>query len=155
MINNPLSFSSCIRLPKINIFNRGNAITTVASNVRKTLNNTPIVYKQRKNSKLESGVYLDFAYTVIELFGSKEFNMNRLRPIDFSDLKLNTTKKYKQMNIDEKNEYKIELQQLRQRQKIELKARINEFTLPGNNIYIIKFSNESVVDMENKKICLS
>ena len=150
-INNPLSFSSCIRLPKINVFNRGNAITTVPSNVRKTLNNTPIVIKNKKNSKLDTGVYVDYAYTIIELFGSKEFNMNRLRPIDFSDLKLNTTKKYKQMNIDEKNEYKIELQQLRQKQKSELKTRINEYILPGNNIYLIKFSNESLVDMENKK----
>ena len=149
-LKNQLSFSSCLKLPKIDLYNRNNVINTFTPSLRKSLNNIPIIFKPKSNKKLDNGIYLDCAYTVIEIFSSQNFNMKRLRPINFSDLKLDTNKKYKQMNVDEKNVYKVQIQELRKKQKSELKVRMNDFISQGDNIYLIKFSNQSLIDLDKK-----
>ena len=39
------------------------------------------------NEKVNDQIYSDFAYSIVEIFYSNEFNMKRLKPVDFSDLR--------------------------------------------------------------------
>ena len=60
-------------------------------------------YIVEKGIKLhDSGLICDVGYTLLELFQCGNFNMRRLKPIDFSDMKLDIKVKYKQMSPEEK-----------------------------------------------------
>ena len=60
----------------------------------------------KKSLKLHnSGLIYDVGYTLLEIFQCGNFNMSRLKPIDFSDMKLDIKVKYKQMSPDEKAIY--------------------------------------------------
>ena len=75
--------------------------------------------------------------------------MRRLKPIDFSDMKLDIEIKYKQMTPDEKANYLEKIKDLKIRQKKEKINRINKYLENGTNILFIKFTNES--NLKNKK----
>ena len=65
---------------------------------------------KKSKEQLNNRVYTGLLYSIVELFNNKEFNMNRLLPIDFSDLRelmknFNTTNVFKQLSRAEKREY--------------------------------------------------
>ena len=100
-------------------------------------------YMIKKSNKLhESGLICDVGYTVLEFFQCGIFNVSRLKPIDFSDMKLDITVKYKQMSPDEKAVYFEKIKDLKIRQKKEKIIRIEKYMETGTNILFIKFTNE-------------
>ena len=98
----------------------------------------------KKSLKLHnSGLIYDVGYTLLEIFQCGNFNMSRLKPIDFSDMKLDIKVKYKQMSPDEKAVYLEKIKDLKIRQKKEKIIRIDKYLEDGTNILFIKFTNES------------
>ncbi len=96
------------------------------------------------NKKLSNGIFCDVSYTIIEIFQSKNFNLNRIKPINFSDLKLHYDRKYKQLNSEEKEIYLKEYKKLKQKQTIEKKLRIEEYLKEGDYEIFFKFTNNSL-----------
>lgn len=99
--------------------------------------------------KYENKIFIGLLYDVIEFFDNREFNMNRLKPIDFSDLKdmikqLNTTYVFKQLSREEKKIYLENLKDIKQKQKTEKIKRIEELKLKGFSFKCIKIRNFSV-----------
>jgi hypothetical protein len=96
----------------------------------------------KKSLKLHnSGLIYDVGYTLLEIFQCGNFNMSRLKPIDFSDMKLDIKVKYKQMSPDEKAIYLEKIKDLKIRQKKEKIIRIDKYLEDGTNILFIKFTN--------------
>ena len=101
-------------------------------------------YLTKKTNKIhKSGIICDVGYTLLEIFQCGNFNMSRLKPIDFSDMKLDIKVKYKQMSPDEKAVYLEKIKDLKIRQKKEKIIRIDKYLEDGTNILFIKFTNES------------
>jgi hypothetical protein len=127
-------------------------------NVRNNFDNSQIsenknVMKEEliKKAKehLDNRVYTGLLYSIVELFYNKEFNMNRLLPIDFSDLRalmknFNTTNVFKQLSRAEKREYIKKLKDIKTIQKEEKTKRIENLKLKGKKYYSIKIENSSV-----------
>ena len=100
----------------------------------------------KKSIKIHnSGLICDVAYTILELFQCGIFNMDRLKPIDFSDMKLDIKVKYKQMSPDEKAKYLEKIKDLKIRQKKEKIVRIAKYMENGSNMLFIKITNESIL----------
>ena len=105
----------------------------------------------KKSLKLHrNGLICDVGYTLLEFFQSGNFNMNRLKPIDFSDMKLDIKVKYKQMSPDEKAIYLEKIKDLKIKQKKEKVNRINKYMEEGSNLLFIKFSNGSILKNDKK-----
>ena len=115
-----------------------------------TLKNKETIIINKTNKKLENGIYCNIAYSIIELFQSGNFNMKRLKPIPFNDLKLNFNIKFKQMNGQEKKNYLAQLKDLRLKQKAELHNRLREFRQDGQNLFLFKITN-NMIDFNGKK----
>ena len=75
--------------------------------------------KRQKTVKLSGMKFIDsklniivnYAYSINDFFSNGNFNMNRLKPLNFSDLKRNlkdTNVVYKQLSEKEKKEYNLE-----------------------------------------------
>ena len=97
-----------------------------------------------------NGLICDVGYTLLELFQCGNFNMSRLKPIDFSDMKLDIKVKYKQMSPDEKAIYLDKIKDLKIRQKKEKIIRIEKYMEEGTNILFIKFTNEGTIKDKKK-----
>ena len=101
-------------------------------------------YSTQKTNKIhKTGLICDVAYSLLEIFQSGNFNMKRLKPIYFGDMKLEIKVKYKQMSPEEKAKYLEQMKELRRNQKKEKEVRINKYLDIGENILCIKFTNES------------
>ena len=116
---------------------------------KNTISNDVIINKF--NKKLSNGIFCDVSYTLIEIFQSKNFNLNRVKPINFSDLKLHYDRKYKQLNSEEKEIYIKEYKKLKQKQTTEKKLRIEEYLKEGDYEIFFKFTNNSL-DKNKKKL---
>ena len=103
------------------------------------------------NLKNENGIYYDVIYSILDFFQTGNFNMERLLPIPFSDLRLDITTKFKQLSRDERNEYFIQLNTLKKKQQIEKKSRIKKFKEEGKNTFFFKLINNSI-DINNLKV---
>jgi hypothetical protein len=109
-------------------------------------------YATKKTNKVhKSGIICDVGYTLLELFQCGNFNMKRLKPIYFGDMKLDIQVKYKQMSPEEKALYLDRIKELRKNQKKEKENRINKYLDKGENILCLKFTNESISN-DNKKV---
>ena len=109
-------------------------------------------YLTKKTNKFhKSGIICDVGYTLLEIFQCGNFNMKRLKPIYFGDMKLDIKVKYKQMSPEEKAAYLDQIKDLRKKQKKEKENRINQYLDEGTNILCIKFTNESSSN-NNKKV---
>ena len=109
-------------------------------------------YATKKTNKVhKSGIICDVGYTLLELFQCGNFNMKRLKPIYFGDMKLDIQMKYKQMSPEEKALYLERIKELRKNQKKEKENRINKYLDKGENILCLKFTNESI-SKDNKKL---
>ena len=102
-------------------------------------------YITKKTNKIhKSGILCDVGYTLLEIFQCGKFNMKRLKPIYFGDMKLDIKVKYKQMTQEEKAVYLDQIKELRKNQKKEKENRINQYLDFGQNILCIKITNESL-----------
>ena len=109
-------------------------------------------YITKKTNKVhKSGLICDVGYTLLELFQCGNFNMKRLKPIYFGDMKLDIQIKYKQMSPEEKANYLERIKELRKNQRKEKEHRINKYLDKGENILCLKFTNKSLTN-ENKKV---
>ena len=105
--------------------------------------------KRPKEQLYEDKIYMGLLYDVIECFDNHKFNMNRLLPIDFSDLKaivktLNTTYVFKQLPKEEKLIYIQKLKAIKYIQRQEKAKRIECLKLNGNVFNYIKIGNNSL-----------
>ena len=109
-------------------------------------------YIIKKTNKIhKSGIICDVGYTLLEIFQCGNFNMKRLKPIYFGDMKLDIKVKYKQMSPEEKSVYLEQIKELRKNQKKEKDNRINKYIHTGENILFLKFTNKSLFN-DNKKL---
>ena len=68
-------------------------------------------------------IYVGVIYDIIEFFYNYNYNMSRLVPIDFSDLRamiknFNTNNVFKQLSREEKRKYIQELKEIKLKQKL-------------------------------------
>ena len=109
-------------------------------------------YITKKTNKIhKSGIICDVGYTLLEIFQCGNFNMKRLKPIYFGDMKLDIKVKYKQMTPEEKAVYLDQIKELRKNQKKEKDIRTNQYLDNGENILCVKITNESSSN-DNKKV---
>ena len=112
-------------------------------------------YRREKTSVVQHFSVLDsklkvisnYAYSINDFFSNDSFNMNRLKPLDFADLKQalkDNTVVFKQLNKEEKKEYIKQRKELKAKQ-LEIKnKRIDELTNEGKKFLIIKIKNNSI-----------
>ena len=92
----------------------------------------------------EKGIYYDFAYSVVETFNNYEFNMQRVKPIDFSDLKKEKGKDWKHMSKEEKKKYREDKKETTRKMKEIAVSRIEEFQRPGKEYFFVKLRNSII-----------
>ncbi len=101
---------------------------------------TELLFEQRIKN-----IFSNTAYSIIDLFFSgDEFNMRRLLPVDFTDLKkkiLAAQTNFKLLSALEKKNYISNLKELKLKHKEEKKLRLLELNEPGEKIYMIKIKN--------------
>ena len=107
------------------------------------------IYKESNNyflkkNKLEN-IFSDFAYCITDIFFSgEEFNMKRLQPVDFTDLKkkiLHAQTNFKLLTAQEKKNYMSNIKDLKIKHKEEKKIRLIELSQPGEKINLIKIKS--------------
>ena len=94
-------------------------------------------------------IFIGVIYDVVEFFNNNFFNMNRLLPIDFSDLRamlknFNSNNVFKQLSREEKKQYIHELKQIKKQQREEKYKRIESLKKNGKRYYSIKIHNSAV-----------
>ena len=139
----------------INNISMYNKFTSQTSEFWKNFEIIHTKLKKLKTSKFIQFTSLDyklnvihnFAYSITDFFYNEDFNMNRLKPLNFSDLKdnlKNTTVVFKQLTQNEKKIYLKERRILKLKQ-LEIKnKRISELQKSGSNFCIIKIKNNSL-----------
>ena len=105
--------------------------------------------KEKQIELFMDKIYVGVIYDIIEFFYNYNYNMSRLVPIDFSDLRamiknFNTNNVFKQLSRDEKRKYIQELKEIKLKQKIEKTKRIETLKSKGRRYYSIKIQNSSV-----------
>ena len=112
-------------------------------------------YKRQKTVKLSGMKFIDnklniivnYAYSINDFFSNGNFNMNRLKPPNFDDLKRNLKDSnvvYKQLSEKEKKEYILRRKKLKQKQLSLKNKRIEELQNEGKPFLIIKIKNNSL-----------
>jgi len=99
-----------------------------------------------EKNEMINDIFVDFAYGLVEIFTNQSFNMQRIKPLDFSDLKKkiqDAKVSYKQLTKEEKKLYIAKLLDLKAKQKIEKARRVEELKLPGVKQQILKIKNEA------------
>ncbi len=89
----------------------------------------------------------DYAYSIIEAFNNESFNMKRIKPLDFSDLKMKVQQakvSYKQLTREEKKTYIQSLMELKAKQKEERNKRIEDLKMAGEKVLLFKIKSESL-----------
>ena len=112
------------------------------------------VSKRQKTISLKGKLFIDnkieiiynFAYSINDFFSNGTFNMNRLKVLNFEDLKRNLKANnviFKQLNKVEKREY-IKQRKILKAKQLDIKnKRIEELKNEGKPFLIIKIKNDS------------
>ena len=112
------------------------------------------VGKRQKTISLKGKLFIDnkieiiynFAYSINDFFSNGNFNMNRLKALDFEDLKRNLKANnvvFKQLSQMEKREY-IKQRKILKAKQLDIKnKRIEELQNEGKPFLIIKIKNDS------------
>ena len=112
------------------------------------------VGKRQKTISLKGKLFIDnkieiiynFAYSINDFFSNGNFNMNRLKALDFEDLKRNLKANnvvFKQLSQVEKREY-IKQRKILKAKQLDIKnKRIEELQNEGKPFLIIKIKNDS------------
>ena len=112
------------------------------------------VGKRQKTISLKGKLFIDskieiiynFAYSINDFFSNGNFNMSRLKALDFEDLKRNLKANnviFKQLNQTEKREY-IKQRKILKEKQLEIKSkRIEQLQNEGKSFLIIKVKSDS------------
>jgi len=91
----------------------------------------------------------NFAYSILDFFDNKKYNMDRLKPLEFTDLK-NIVKDaqpqgvYKRLSAAEKKKYLSNLLEMKNKQ-IEIKnKRIDDIKREGKQLFFIRLKNDTI-----------
>ena len=98
---------------KNNLLNSFKNKMTISSEISATeLGKPPFkhLYDNLQDFSMENNLYKGILYDLVDFFDNKKYNMDRLKPIDFSDLKallknFNKNNVFKQLSKDEKKDY--------------------------------------------------
>ena len=98
---------------------------------------------------MENNLYKGILYNIVDFFDNKNYNMDRLQPIDFSDLKamlknFNKNNVFKQLNREEKKDYIVNLKKIKEQQKMLKAKRIENLKLKGEQYYAMKIENNGI-----------
>ena len=91
--------------------------------------------------KKSQGVYFDFIYSLVDIFNNDTFNMERLKFLDFSDLKKEKYKDFKEMTKEEKKLYRESKKENVRKLKEEAIARIEKYKSKGKSYFFVKIRN--------------
>ena len=124
-------------------------LDTTSSNKSTTVQQFNTLLDEKKIELFDNKIYVGVIYDIIEFFNNCNYNMNRLLPIDFSDLRnmlksFNVHNVFKQLSRDEKREYIHKLKEIKKQQKEEKLKRINSLKSNGKPYFSIKILNSSV-----------
>lgn len=132
--------------------------SVISNEVKNMIYDEPISRSTRKEKTLMNQpkfslidyklkVIENYAYSINDFFSNETFNMNRLKPLDFSDLKRtlkNSTVIFKQLTQSEKKEYIHQRKELKKIQNDIKTKRIEELKNEGKPYLIIKMKNNSL-----------
>ena len=107
---------------------------------------TSIVFRNPFVLDVKLNVIANYAYSVSDFFSNGRFNMNRLKVLDFTDLKQTlkeNTVVFKQLSSSEKKEYIKQRKELKAKQLAIRNKRVEELKNEGRNFLIIKIKNNS------------
>ncbi|MCQ2816552.1 MAG: C2 family cysteine protease [archaeon] len=139
---------------KISSKELGKMATSVTKS-RADMEKEMLKYLAAREEKLKE-LYLDkvpvgILYNTIDYFDNGNFNMNRLYPIDFQDLRdmvkqLNEHYNYKTLPKDEKKIYVEKLKEVKEQQRLLKAKRLEELKVCGDPFHYIKIGNSSIKD---------
>ena len=118
-------------------------------------NNTKRHVVKRQTVKLSGMKFIDnklniivnYAYSINDFFSNGNFNMDRVKPLNFDDLKRNLKESnvvYKQLSESEKREYILRRKKLKEAQLSFKNQRIEQLQNEGKPFLIIKIKNNSL-----------
>ena len=107
------------------------------------------INEKLEDYSMENHLFKGILYDIVDFFDNKEYNMNRLQPIDFSDLKamlknFNKNNVFKQLNKEEKKEYISNLKEIKEKQRFLKAQRIESLKLKGPRYYSVKLQNKGI-----------
>ena len=107
------------------------------------------IHEKLEDYSMENNLYKGILYDIVDFFDNKEYNMNRLQPIDFSDLKamlknFNKNNVFKQLSKEEKKEYISNLKEIKEKQRFLKAQRIESLKLKGPQYYSVKIQNKGI-----------
>ena len=103
-----------------------------------------ITLRSRNYLNKEIEIIDNYAYSIIDFFSSNNFNMNRLKPLNFEDIKKklkSTNVVFKQLPKEEKREYIKQRKILKSEQILIKNKRIEALKTEGKPFLIIKLIN--------------
>ena len=115
--------------------------------IQKKVNFSQTNYKTYEKLISSDRLISNFLYTICDFFNNGNFNMKRLKFLDFSDLEkdlMSRKVQFKQLAANEKKQYLLDRQKLR-REKLEEKyKRLKELKEDGIEYKLIKLINQSI-----------
>lgn len=108
-----------------------------------------LLVNNESKTNYREDIIINFIYSVCDFFNNKKFNMERLRPLDFSDLKklVNDAQPpgmYKRLSGEEKKKYLSNLLETKNK-LIEIKnQRIEDVKKEGKQMFLIKIKNKCI-----------
>ena len=138
--------------PKTTFLNSIKGKTTLSSDYSVTDPGKPHfkhLYDNLQDFSMEYNLYKGILYDMVDFFDNKRYNMDRLKPIDFSDLKamlknFNKNNVFKQLNREEKKDYISNLKKIKEQQKTLKAKRIENLKLKGEEYYAMKIENKGI-----------
>ena len=120
-----------------------------SSSGKSNIQNFNAILEEKKIELFDDKIYVGVIYDIIEFFNNCNYNMTRLIPIDFSDLRnmiknFHVHNVFKQLSREEKREYIHQLKEIKMKQKEEKHKRIQALKENGKPYFSIKISNSSV-----------
>ena len=107
------------------------------------------IHEKLEDYSMDNNLFKGILYDIVDFFDNKKYNMNRLQPIDFSDLKamlknFNKNNVFKQLNKEEKKEYISNLKEIKEKQRYLKAERIESLKLDGPQYYSVKLQNKGI-----------
>ena len=109
--------------------------------------------KKREKLISDNNLIYNFLYTICDFFNNGNFNMKRLKFLDFSDLQKELTDKktqFKQLAPNEKKQYLLYRQKLKKEKLEEKNKRLRELKENGIQYTLIKLINQSIEINDNQ-----
>lgn len=103
--------------------------------------------KRKENLISTNNIISNYVYPINDFFTNEDFNMKRLKFMDFSDLErvLNDRKvQFKQLALNEKKQYLVARKELKIKQLAEKNRRLNELKEKGSEYVLLKITDRAV-----------